>query len=66
MDAEHGLTEAGGRERGDACCAYLYTQGISSFSVMMLPSFLSSTASSSPSAFFFKNFFMPGNGVHIN
>ncbi len=35
-------------------------QGISSFSLMMLPSLESSTASVSPSAFFFKNFLRPG------
>ncbi len=35
-------------------------QGISSFSLMMLPSLESSTASVSPSAFFFRNFLRPG------
>ena len=39
--------------------AHLKTQLMPSFSCTMPPSFLSSTASSSPSACFFKNFFRP-------
>ena len=45
--------------------AHLYTQSIPSFSLMILPSLESMTASVSPSAFFFKNFFSPAFSINI-
>jgi hypothetical protein len=44
--------------RGSAI-SYLYMQEISSFSLMMLPSFVSRTANVSPCTCFLRNFFMP-------
>ena len=41
------------------CVMHLYVQEMPSFSLMMLPSFESITASVSPSAFFFKNRLRP-------
>lgn len=44
---------------------HLCTQAISSFSLMMLPSFASNTARVWPTACFFRNFFRPGKATEL-